>query len=154
MTAVPPATTSSERASTDIAALASQLRIAVARTARTLRREAGEGITPTLMCALATIEHHGPMTVGALAEHERVTKPTVTRTVHALVDQGLVVRTGDLEDGRVAWLTLSADGRRLVQRVRRRKDEYLARRLRSLEPAEIEALQRAADVLARIEDEA
>jgi len=151
---VPPATTISERAATDIAALASQLRIAVARTARTLRREAGEGITPTLMCALATIEHHGPMTVGALAEHERVTKPTVTRTVHALVDQGLVVRTGDLDDGRVAWLTLSADGRRLVQRVRRRKDEYLARRLRGLEPAEIEALQRAADVLARIEDEA
>jgi len=151
---VPPATTISERAATDIAALASQLRIAVARTARTLRREAGEGITPTLMCALATIEHHGPMTVGALADHERVTKPTVTRTVHALVDQGLVVRTGDLDDGRVAWLTLSADGRRLVQRVRRRKDEYLARRLRGLEPAEIEALQRAADVLARIEDEA
>jgi DNA-binding MarR family transcriptional regulator len=151
---VPPATTISERAATDIAALASQLRIAVARTARTLRREAGEGITPTLMCALATIEHHGPMTVGALADHERVTKPTVTRTVHALVDQGLVVRTGDLDDGREAWLTLSADGRRLVQRVRRRKDEYLARRLRGLEPAEIEALQRAADVLARIEDEA
>lgn len=151
---MPPATTISERAATDIAALASQLRIAVARTARTLRREAGEGITPTLMCALATIEHHGPMTVGALAEHERVTKPTVTRTVRALVDEGLVVRTGDLEDGRVAWLTLSADGRRLVQRVRRRKDEYLARRLRGLEPAEIEALQRAADVLARIEDEA
>jgi DNA-binding MarR family transcriptional regulator len=151
---VPPATTTSERPATDIAALASQLRIAVARTARTLRREAGEGITPTLMCALATIEHHGPMTVGALAEHERVTKPTVTRTVRALVDQGLVVRTGDLEDGRVAWLTLSVDGRRLVQRVRRRKDEYLARRLRGLEPAEIEALQRAADVLARIEGEA
>jgi DNA-binding MarR family transcriptional regulator len=151
---VPPATTISVRAATDIAALASQLRIAVARTARTLRREAGEGITPTLMCALATIEHHGPMTVGALAEHERVTKPTVTRTVRTLVDEGLVVRTGDLEDGRVAWLTLSADGRRLVQRVRRRKDEYLARRLRGLEPAEIEALQRAADVLARIEDEA
>jgi DNA-binding MarR family transcriptional regulator len=150
---VSPATTS-ERAATDIAALASQLRIAVARTARTLRREAGEGITPTLMCALATIEHHGPMTVGGLAEHERVTKPTVTRTVRALVDQGLVVRTGDLEDGRVAWLTLSVDGRRLVQRVRRRKDEYLARRLRGLEPAEIEALERAADVLARIEDEA
>jgi DNA-binding MarR family transcriptional regulator len=151
---VPRATTIPEPAATDIAALASQLRIAVARTARTLRREAGEGITPTLMCALATIEHHGPMTVGALAEHERVTKPTVTRTVRALVDQGLVVRTGDFEDGRVAWLTLSVEGRRLVQRVRRRKDEYLARRLRGLAPDETEALQRAADVLTRIEDEA
>jgi DNA-binding MarR family transcriptional regulator len=142
----------SEPTAPDIAALASQLRIAVARMARTLRREAGEGITPTMMCALATIEHHGPMTVGALAEHERVTKPTVTRTVRALVDQGLVVRTGDVEDGRVAWLTLSVEGRRLVHRVRRRKDEYLARRLRGLAQDEIEALQRAADVLTRIED--
>ena len=149
-----PAVSTPKRSSADLTRLASQLRLAVARTARTLRREAGEGVTPTLMCALTTLEHHGTMTVGALAEHERVTKPTVTRTVHALVDQGLVVRTGDVEDGRVVWLTLSAEGRRLVQRVRRKKDEYLSRKLGGLDPAEIEALQRAADILTRIEGEA
>jgi DNA-binding MarR family transcriptional regulator len=154
MDVVPAPVSTPKRPTADLTALASQLRLAVARTARTLRREAGEGVTPTLMCALTTLEHHGPMTVGALAEHERVTKPTVTRTVHALVDQGLVVRTGDVEDGRVVWLTLSGEGRRLVQRVRRKKDEYLSRKLGRLQPDEIEALQRAADLLTRIEDEA
>lgn len=148
---MPSTSVASGRTASEIAALASQLRIAVARTARTLRREAGEGITPTLMCALATIEHHGPMTVGALAEHEHVTKPTVTRTVHALVEQGLVIRTTDAGDGRVGWLALSGEGRRLLHRVRRRKDEYLARRLRGLSPDRIEALQRAAEVLTEIE---
>lgn len=140
-----------DRLPVDVVVLASQFRIAVARTARTLRREAGEGITPTLMCALATIERHGPMTVGDLAEHEHVSKPTVTRTVRALVDQGLIVRTADVHDGRVAWLALSRDGRRLLSRVRRRKDEYLARRLLRLAPEQIAALQRATEVLTEIE---
>lgn len=135
----------------DLAELASALRIAVARTARTLRREAGEGVTPTLMCALATIEHHEPMTVGALAEHEHVSKPTVTRTVRAMVDAGLVSRTLDADDGRVSWLRLTPQGRRLLRRVRRRKDEYLAHRLRALEPEALEALHRAVDALARID---
>jgi DNA-binding MarR family transcriptional regulator len=135
----------------DIVALASQLRIAVARTARTLRREAGEGISPTLMCALATIERHGPMTLGDLAGHEHVSKPTVTRTVGALIDRGLIDRTADDQDGRVGWLALSKEGRRLLSRVRRRKDEFLTRRLKELEPDQIAALQRATDVLAELE---
>lgn len=135
----------------DIGALASHLRIAVTRTARALRREAEEGVTPTLMCALATIEHHGPMTVGSLAQHERVTKPTATRTVRALVDRGLVVRSTDPRDGRVAWLELSPVGREVVLRVRRRKDEHLTRRLRRLSPEQVEALERAATVLDELE---
>ena len=137
----------------DVPALASRFRIAVVRLARTLRREAGTGVTPSLYSALATIEHHGPITVSALAEHEGVRKPTTTRTARALVDLGLVTRIPDPVDGRVSWLDLTSEGRRLLQRARRRTDEYLARRLKRLSPEDAATLQRAADIIERLLEE-
>jgi DNA-binding MarR family transcriptional regulator len=140
-------------ATIDVAALASRFRIAVVRLARTLRREADTGVTPSLYSALSTVEHHGPITISALADHEGVRKPTITRTVRALVDLGLVNRIPDPVDGRVAWLDLSPEGRRLLQRARRRTDEYLARRLKRLAPQDAASLQRAADIIERLLEE-
>jgi DNA-binding MarR family transcriptional regulator len=134
----------------DIAAAASRLRVSVTRLARTLRREAGEGISPTMLSALTTIEHHGPMTAGAFAEHERVRKPTTTRTIRELVDRGMVSRTPDPFDGRVVWLDLTSEGRRFLRRLRRRTDEFLSRRLRRLTPSEVDLLERASLLIERL----
>ena len=87
---------------TDRAGLASHLRLSVFRASRTLRRESQAGISPTLMAALSTIERHGPITAGDLAAHEQVRKPTVTRILGALVEEGLVERTPDPIDRRVS----------------------------------------------------
>ena len=135
----------------DAGSLASRLRLSVTRVSRTLRREgAGAEISPTLMSALATVERHGPMTVGELATHEQVQKPTVTRIVAALQERDLVARTPDPLDGRISWLEATGQGRRLLQRVRRRRDEYLAARLKRLSPDELETLERAAELLERL----
>lgn len=138
---------------TDVAGLASSLRVNVFRLSRRLRREADSGLSYTLLSALATVDRHGPITAGALAQHEQVRKPTITRTVGALVELGLIERRPDPLDGRVAWLTVGPAGRRVLQRVRRRSDEYLARRIEELEPSERETLARAADLLERIQTE-
>lgn len=138
----------------DLARLASHLRLSVFRAARTLRRESQAGISPTLLAALSTIERHGPMTAGALAAHEQVRKPTVTRILGALVDEGLVERTPDPLDRRISWVQLTADGRALMRRVRRRSDRYLARRLRRLDPDDIATLERAAGILESITEPA
>jgi DNA-binding MarR family transcriptional regulator len=135
---------------TDLASLASLLRLSVFRASRTLRRESQAGISPTLLAALSTIERHGPMTAGDLAAHEQVRKPTVTRILGALVDEGLVDRSADPIDRRVSWVHLTPAGRSLMRNVRRRTDRYLAQRLKRLEPAELVALERAADLLDRI----
>jgi DNA-binding MarR family transcriptional regulator len=135
---------------TDLASLASLLRLSVFRASRTLRRESQAGISPTLFAALSTIERHGPMTAGDLAAHEQVRKPTVTRILGALVDEGLVDRSADPIDRRVSWVHLTPAGRSLMRNVRRRTDRYLAQRLKRLEPAELVALERAADLLDRI----
>ena len=138
----------------DLAGLASHLRLSVFRASRTLRRESQAGISPTLLAALSTIERHGPMTAGALAAHEQVRKPTVTRILSALVDEGLVERTPDPADRRIAWVQLTPTGRSLMRTVRRRTDRYLAQRLRKLDAEELATLAHAADILDRITEAA
>ncbi len=138
----------------DPAALASYLRLGITRLARKLRREGDTGVTPTLLAALSTIDRHGPMTPGSLAAHEQVEKPTITRLLAALEQRGLVGRAPDPLDGRIAWIQVTPDGRKLLQRTRRRKDEYLAKRIKHLSDEERNTLERAAELLERLtEDE-
>jgi DNA-binding MarR family transcriptional regulator len=139
--------------STDLARLASHLRLSVFRASRTLRRESQSGISPTLLAALSTIDRHGPMTAGDLAVHEQVRKPTVTRILGALVAEGLAERTADPIDRRIAWVQLTPSGRALMRTVRRRTDRYLAERLRRLDPDELTTLERAAEILGRVTEQ-
>lgn len=138
---------------TDLAGLASHLRLSVFRASRTLRRESQAGISPTLLAALSTIERHGPMRPGDLAAHEQVRKPTVTRILAALVAEGLVERTPDPVDRRVSWVQLRPAGRALMRNVRRRTDRYLEQRLKRLDPDEIATLERAAEILDRVTEQ-
>jgi DNA-binding MarR family transcriptional regulator len=142
--------TSSTTRTDEGAELSARLRLAIARTARRLRQEAGGDLSPSLASALATVERHGPLTPSELAEHERVRRPTATRIVARLADAGLIERASDPADGRVSLVSASAEGRELLLRMRTRKDAYLARRMRDLDTGDIEALRRAAEVLERM----
>jgi DNA-binding MarR family transcriptional regulator len=129
---------------------AARLRLAIVRTARRMRQEADSGLSPSLTAALATIERHGPLTPSELADAERVKRPTATRIAAALEAEELIVRAPDPSDGRASLLSASPRGRELLKRLRTRKNAYLSRRLRELEPADHEALDRAAEVLERM----
>jgi DNA-binding MarR family transcriptional regulator len=133
--------------------LAARLRLAVIRTARRLRQEAGTDLSPSLTAALATVERHGPLSPSRLAEIEHVQRPTATRMVARLEDEGLVLRATDPRDGRVSVVAVSAAGRSLLKRVRGRKNAYLARRLRELSEDELADLARAAAILERLIEE-
>jgi DNA-binding MarR family transcriptional regulator len=128
-------------------ALASRLRLSATRLARTLRREAGTGLSPSQLSALATIEAHGPIALGALASHERVAPPSITKVIAKLETAGLVSRLPDLVDRRVARVALTDDGITLLREARRRKDAWLAGRLAELDPADRARLADALDVL-------
>jgi DNA-binding MarR family transcriptional regulator len=136
--------------------LASRLRLAVARTARRLRQEAGGGLSPTLTAALASIDNHGPLTPSELADRERIKRPTATRLIASLEENRLVARTSDPSDRRSSLIAATPEGRELMRTLRTRKDAYLARRLAKLTADERETLARAADLLERLleEDEA
>ncbi len=132
------------------AELASRLRLAIARTARRLRQEAGTDLSAALTAALATVEQRGPLTPSELAAAERVKRPTATRILARLEELDLVERTDDPSDGRSSLVASSAEGRALLRRLRKRKNAYLARRLRELPAADVEALERATEVLERL----
>ena len=127
--------------------LATRLRLAVTRSARRLRQEAGTDLSPSLTAALATVERHGPLTPSELADRERVQRPTATRLICRLEEAGLVTRAADPADRRSALISVTADGRTLLATARPRKDAFLSDRLHELPAADRETLQRAAALL-------
>jgi DNA-binding MarR family transcriptional regulator len=134
----------------DTAAIAARLRLGVTRLARRLRQEAEAGITPSMLSALSTVDRQGTLTMGDLCAAEQVQPPTMTRIVAALLEPGLIAREPDPADGRVAWVRLTPEGRKLLERSRGRKEAYLARALRELDPKDVATLEDATEILERI----
>ena len=130
--------------------LAARLRIVVMRLHRRLRAEAGDELSPTLVAALVSIERQGPLTLGRLAELERVTPPSITRVVAKLERAGLVTREVDASDRRVSRVGITPEGAGLLRRSRRRKAAYLAQRLDTLAPADLAAVRDALPILERL----
>src|ERR1700744_6714962 len=102
------------------------------------------------LAALAALERHDSMTPGELAEHEKVQPPSMTRVIAVLEERGLVRREPHATDRRQVILTVTGDGRDLVQRVRRRREAWLAQRLQELSPDDRQILRAAAPILAKI----
>jgi DNA-binding MarR family transcriptional regulator len=127
--------------------LASRLRIAIARSARRLRQEAGTDLSPSLTAALVTVERHGPLTPSELAARERVQRPTVTRLVARLEEMGLAERAADPGDRRSALISVTPAGRELLAAARIRKDVFLSERLEALGAEDRATLARAAALL-------
>lgn len=133
------------------AALASALRLSLMRVVRRLRAErADTSLTLSQIAALATLERHGPLTPGELAGHERVQPPSMTRLVTRLEQAGLVTRAPHPSDRRQVLLTLHPAGTELLREDRRRRDAWLAQRLRDLPATDLETLRRAVVVLDRL----
>src|SRR5262249_40442115 len=64
--------------------LAARVRLAVTRLARRLRQQSGQGLSPSQISALASIEHRGPLTPSELAAIERIQRPSATRILGGL----------------------------------------------------------------------
>ena len=132
---------------------AARLRLAINRMARRLRQEANTDLGPASIAALATIEGTGPLTPSELARFEGIQRPTATRILTRLSDEGYVTRTADPTDGRSSIVDISADGRAALTRLRKRKTAYLAKQLRKLPDEDVETLARAAEILEQVLEE-
>ncbi len=138
------------------AGLATALRISVSRLARRLRAQrTASGMTEavlseTQLAALSALEVHQTMTPGELAEHEKVQPPSMTRVIAVLTERQLVLRSPHPTDRRQVILKVTEEGRAVVQRVRRRKDAWLARRLAELTETERDALRAAVPILEKL----
>jgi DNA-binding MarR family transcriptional regulator len=131
--------------------LAGELRIAIGRSSRRIRAERGEaGLTDPQFTVLAWLTKEGPLTPGQLAERERIQPPSMTRTVNSLVELGLVAKAEHPTDGRQVVVSLTDAGVAEVDETRRRRDTWLADRLRRMTTDERALLVDAAELLRRI----
>ena len=136
------------------AGLAVELRVSVGRLARRLRAERDEGVPGVgMMSVLAALHREGDLTVGQLAEHDRVKPPSMTRTVSCLESDGYVVRRPAETDRRQVIVSLTQEGRQVLLATRRRREAWLAQRLRSLTAEEKTLLRDALPILERLSRE-
>lgn len=133
------------------APLAGELRLSLTRAVRRLRLErSSERITDGQYAALAALANRGPMTPTALAEDQHVQPPPMTRTINVLAQAGLVRRDDHPTDRRQVVVSITDAGLAEVKETRRRRNEWLAKRLATLEPAEREVLAQASAILRRL----
>jgi DNA-binding MarR family transcriptional regulator len=132
-------------------AIASELHSAAIHLLRKLRREDdSSGLNAPRLSALSVVVFGGPLTLGALAQAEQVRAPTMTRIVHALVEQGLVVRSASDVDGRTTILTATASGRAVLMAGRERRVRALAGQIADLSAEERQVLESATTILRRV----
>ncbi len=133
----------------DIAELAHDLRLACMRVSRRVRFEATRGIAPHQFSVLARLDD-GSATLGELATRERVRAPSMSRTVGALVEVGLIARSADPQDGRVVRLTLTEHGHQVLELERTGRDAWMAERLMHLGDKDKATLRVATTLLERV----
>jgi DNA-binding MarR family transcriptional regulator len=136
---------------TATAELASELRVSLMRLARRLRAERlDEGLTPTQLAVLGTLDRHGPMTLGELAAHEKVQPPSMTRTTAILEERRLLTRVTEEVDRRLVRIAISDAGLALLREDRKRSDAWLAGRFDQLTSDERALLHHVAPLLDRL----
>jgi DNA-binding MarR family transcriptional regulator len=130
-----------------------EIRLAIQRLARRIRSmQSDETVTEGQRAVLFALANEGAQTLGALSEHERVTPPSMNRTINALVKAGLVTRVSAEDDGRKVSIDLSPSGRTYITDTKRKRDAWFTRELARLTPEQRAIIDESATILREIAD--
>jgi len=129
-----------------------RLRMTLGRLGRVLRQQTDEDLSYALTSLLFTIGRLQPATASELAEAERVTPPSVSRSLRRLESLKLIERSPDAHDGRVTRVRLTRAG--LTQRatILSTRDVWLSEHLSQLTQDELDLILDALPALARLCD--
>ncbi len=97
--------------------------------------------------ALFRLSQQPRLSLRDLAESERVSSPTMSRSIDALVAKGWVTRAMSDEDRRSIWIALTSEGASLVERVMLDLNLQFARLLGSWDDESLSVLIRALSLL-------
>jgi DNA-binding MarR family transcriptional regulator len=133
------------------AAEAAELRMSVFRLARRLRAErAVDTMSDGQFSVLMALKVNGTRTLGELATRERVTAPSMNRTVNCLEESGYLERRSDDTDRRKVNIVLTDAGRAVVEETVRRRNAWLEEALDELDADERATLHAASEILRRV----
>jgi DNA-binding MarR family transcriptional regulator len=110
------------------------------------------GLTQERLSALSVIDAHGPISVTALADHERVRPATMSRMVSALEADGHVKRLDDKTDGRGVLVAVTPRGRKMFAKAQQLRLQQLCAALAALPPEQVDLLQQLATTLEQLTD--
>jgi DNA-binding MarR family transcriptional regulator len=131
------------------ATLSEQLELSVTRLAHVLLR-GGTGLSRSAASVLHRLAAAGPQRVTELAAWESIAQPSATALVGRLEGQGLVVRTGDPDDGRAVLVAITPAGEALLAERREGRARSLGARLAALDPGERTTLAAAVPLLEQL----
>ncbi len=94
----------------------------------------------TAAAALGSLDRLGPQRITTLAATEGVSQPSMTQLVQRLEHRGLVTRTSDPSDGRVALVSLTEQGRAAIAERRARNARTIATLLEDLPEDDVRTL--------------
>jgi DNA-binding MarR family transcriptional regulator len=135
----------------DVAPLASELRIAVHRLTRRLRQQTPtDGLTLTQLSALTVIWREGPLTAGDLAAKEQVRPPSITRVLTGLEALNLVQRMENPRDGRQVLVQITPLGGHRMDEYVRARELWLEQQLAALPQQDRDLLSEATVLLERL----
>jgi DNA-binding MarR family transcriptional regulator len=134
--------------------VANALRPTLLKLSRSLQREASEfGVTPMQVSVLGHISRGPWIGIGALAKLEGVSPPRMSLVVQKLVEQGLVTSERGADRRRVG-LHVTRDATNVLRSVRSRRTAWLSSRLQRLDPDELETIDAAIPLLAKLVEDA
>ena len=130
-----------------------ELRVLIQKVARRIRAErASEGISDSQLGVLWRLASEGRCTPGGLATAEKVSAPSMNRTLNALEASGLVQRAPSDDDARMVWVTITAAGEHVIAETRLLRQQWFHAQLEALSPAERIALEEVQPILRRLAD--
>jgi DNA-binding MarR family transcriptional regulator len=131
-----------------------ELRLSIQRLARRIRSMQGDKeVTEGQRSTLFALYNDGSQTLSSLSEHERVTPPSMNRTINALVEAGLVTRVTATDDARKVSLDLSDAGRSFIIETRARRDAWFTKALAALSQEDRAVIDAAGPILRRLSDQ-
>lgn len=129
----------------------SALRFSVLRLARRLRQQRTDlSLSLTHLGVLGTLDRHKELSPRALAEHEKVSAPSMTKILAGLEERGLISRNPHPTDRRQQVVRPTKAAVAILHADRRKKDAWLARRLAELTSEERAILNAATPILERL----
>lgn len=133
----------------DLSQLANEVRLVCQRISRRVRFESTHEVAPHQFSVLSRLSN-GEQTPTQLAEHERVSTPSMTRTINCLQERGLVERRPHPTDGRQVVVSLSETGRALIASTLAERDTWMAERLEALSAEDLDVVRRAVKILEEV----
>lgn len=131
--------------------IAERLHSAAIRLLRRVRVADSEiGLSAPKLSALSVLAFGGAMRLTDLAAAEQVRAPTMSKLVAELEAEGLAAKRADAADKRSIKIEVTAKGRALMEEGRKRRLVLLRRRLGRFTAAELQVLDKAADLMARV----